>query len=59
MTVIAEILDIGPQRHGDLKRGSDDVVARAISCPTDGTELTQIRKSEAERRAYFEQMVGR
>ncbi len=57
-TVIAEMLGVEPERRDDLKVWSDDVV-RATSRPTDETERAQIRKSEAELRAYFEQMIER
>ena len=57
-TVIAEMLGVEPERRDDFKVWSDDVV-RATSRPTDETERAQIRKSEAELRAYFEQMIER
>ena len=57
-TVIAEMLGVEPERRDDFKVWSDDVV-RATGRPTDETERAQIRKSEAELRAYFEQMIER
>ena len=56
--VIAEMLGVEPERRDDFKVWSDDVV-RATGRPTDETERAQIRKSEAELRAYFEQMIER
>lgn len=57
-TVIAEMLGVEPERRDDFKVWSDDVV-RATGRPTDETERDQIRKSEAELRTYFEQMIER
>ena len=57
-TVIAEMLGVEPERRDDFKVWSDDVV-RATGRPTDETERTQIRKSEAELRTYFERMIER
>ena len=56
--VIAEMLGVEPERRDDFKVWSDDVV-RATGRPTDETERTQIRKSEAELRTYFERMIER
>lgn len=57
-TVIAEMLGVEPERRDDFKVWSDDVV-RATGRPTDEADRAQIRKSEAELRAYFEQMIER
>ena len=57
-TVIAELLGVEPERRDDFKVWSDDVV-RATSRPTDEADRTQIRKSESELRAYFEQTIER
>ncbi len=56
--VIAEMLGVEPERRDDFKVWSDDVI-RATGRPTDETERTQIRKSEAELRTYFERMIER
>ena len=57
-TVIAEMLGVEPERRDDFRIWSDDVM-RATSRPTDEAERAQVRKSGAEFRAYFEQMIER
>ncbi len=57
-TVIAEMLGVEPERHDDFKSWSDDVM-KATRRPTDEVERAQVRKSGAEFRAYFEQMIAR
>ena len=56
--VIAEMLGVEPERRDDFKVWSDDVI-RATGRPTDEAERDQIRRSEAELRTYFEQMIER
>lgn len=57
-TVIAEMLGVEPERRGDFKVWSDDVV-RATGRPSDEAERAHIRKSQAELRAYFEHSIER
>ena len=57
-TVIAEMLGVESERRDDFKRWSDDVM-KATRRPTDEAERAQVRKSGAEFRAYFEQMIAR
>jgi len=56
--VIAEMLGVEPERLGDFKRWSDDVVL-GTSRPTDEAVRARVRKSGADLRRYFEHMIER
>jgi cytochrome P450 len=54
--VIAEMLGVEPERRLDFKRWSDNVVL-GTSRPTDEAVRAQVRASNAEMRAYFQQAI--
>jgi cytochrome P450 len=55
--VIAEMLGVEPERRLDFKRWSDNVVL-GTSRPTDEATRAQVRTSNAEMRAYFQQAIA-
>src|SRR5215472_400338 len=55
--VIAEMLGVEPERRLDFKRWSDNVVL-GTSRPTDEAARAQVRISNAEMRAYFQQAIA-
>ena len=57
-TVIAEMLGVETDRLAEFKRWSDDIVL-GTSRPTDEAVRSRVRKSGAEMRAYFEQLIER
>jgi cytochrome P450 len=55
--VIAEMLGVEPERRLDFKRWSDNVVL-GTSRPTDEAVRAQVRSTNAEMRAYFDQAIA-
>lgn len=56
VTVIAEILGIDPERRGDFKRWSEEILAAVAGAPT--PELrARLERSFVERAAYLEDVV--
>ncbi len=56
VTVIAEILGIDPERKGDFKRWSEEILAAVAGAPT--SELrARLERSFVERAAYLEEVV--
>ena len=55
--VIAEMLGVEPERRRDFKRWSDNIVL-ATSRPNDKAARAQVRGSNAEMRAYFQQTIA-
>jgi len=55
--VIAEMLGVEPERRLDFKRWSDNVVL-GTSRPTDEAARAEVRASNTEMRAYFQQAIA-
>jgi cytochrome P450 len=55
--VIAEMLGVEPERRADFKRWSDDIV-RGTNRPNDETVRNEIKRSNAELRAYLQKTIA-